>query len=491
MSVCCWRRRTLLALPRASPLCIPSASVRQFLPSPFSPPPVVFDEDDVIPSRPDYGEVFMPLLADNSFSRRFAFALIDPPAVSPGYILRRALEGCGGNPSFALSASHYGALMVVFPSMGVREETIPFFPVEVDGYVVSLERPEHADNRFSFSFEWYAQVSATGFPLEYWNEGGIRQAFRSIGSDCRIDPLCLNELDFSSVRLVLKLEHDMDVPLTLLIRDFQGSSSTVVDLHVVRVWSCDDEFAATPHFHNHECGSRCQCRLSDIDSDPSPSWRAQGSSVRPDIGSGAGFRERLAKYLAGLHVASVATRAREISPPPQVCDDGAVFSELLTTPSPHPVLLLQWYDAPATPIGEPFIQQPVDDAVVPAPVMTFSASQAMDLGEPKYEGSARKRRVRGKRVSDNAHKARRHSERIAARQIPTYVNVMTKAKKVKAVRLDVSKGSTRIRSSIRAVIAEDGAIPPALPLTVLKELASPCDIDTADVEATRVSGSAP
>jgi hypothetical protein len=185
------------------------------------------DHDDVNPVRPDYAEVFMPPV-DLSFSCRYAYALIEPASASPGFLLRRAIELHGDNPVFAMAASYYGAMMIVFRSEEDREATIRRAPFTYLGHEIKLERPEDGENRFAWAYTSYAQVSAMGFPLEHWNEGGIRTAFRSVGSVCCIDPLCLNELDFLAVRLVLRLEHAMDVPRTLLLCDFDGELTTEV-----------------------------------------------------------------------------------------------------------------------------------------------------------------------------------------------------------------------------------------------------------------------
>jgi hypothetical protein len=248
----------------------------------------------------------MPLTGDNASVKCFAFALISPPSASPGYTIRRALEVEGGNPSFGLAVSHYGAMMVIFPSQEVREATINRGPLSFDGFTISLERPEAAGNRVSWGFASFAQVSAYGFPLEHWSEGGIRTAFRPIGSICCIDPLCLNELDYSAVRLIIHLANGDAVPQTLLLRDFEGETSTLVRLEVIRCWpSVPGSFSYDGHY---ACGGICSPRgggpapggggrrMDDIDSsisEPSaggsppspapaaPSFAASPSYVRP------------------------------------------------------------------------------------------------------------------------------------------------------------------------------------------------------------------
>jgi hypothetical protein len=180
-------------------------------------------------------EVFMPPPENVTASRRFAYALIEPPAASPGFLLRRAFEERGGNPCIGFAASDYGALLVVFASPAVRERSMPLFPLSFDGHTIRLERPEEGCNRFAWRFSHFAQVSATGFPLEHCNEASIRTAFRPFGSVCCIDPLCLNGVDFSAVRLVIKLAEGGEVPHTMIMRDCHGGSSAEVLLRVVHV----------------------------------------------------------------------------------------------------------------------------------------------------------------------------------------------------------------------------------------------------------------
>jgi hypothetical protein len=193
----------------------------------------------------------MPPAHNVSGARRFAYAVIEPASGSPGFLLRRAFEERGGNPFVGLATSDYGALMVLFPSHAAREEAMLLFPLNFEGHLIRLERPEDGHNRFSWCSSSFAQLSATGFPIEHWDEGGIRTAFRSIGTVCCIDPLCLNELDYSAVRLVIWLEHARDVPHVLMVRDYDGSTGTEVRIRVVRVWPCGDSLSSTHgHFDN-------------------------------------------------------------------------------------------------------------------------------------------------------------------------------------------------------------------------------------------------
>jgi hypothetical protein len=216
----------------------------------------------------------MPPTANVSISRRLAYALFEPAAASPGLLMRRAFEEIGGNPHIGLAASDYGALMVLFASEQERAAAMSRFPLPFEGLTIRLERPEEGGNRFFWRFERLALVTATGFPVEHWDEGGIRNAFRSIGSVCCIDPLCLAEIDFSAVRLVLKLAEGGEVPNTLIMHDCHGQSSAEVHLRVVQCWPFEEDLSTRPfsHFDDLAGGGRRgdgarTTRMDDIDED--------------------------------------------------------------------------------------------------------------------------------------------------------------------------------------------------------------------------------
>ncbi|KAM0904229.1 hypothetical protein ACQ4PT_018157 [Festuca glaucescens] len=144
--------------------------------------------------------------------------------------------------------------------------------------------------------------------------------------------------------------------------------------------------------------------------------------------------------------------------------------------NPKP-LLLQWYDtlaAPATPI--------VDDAAKggPSAPATGGHAQASDItfpvGGEDHEDAVHKQRVRRKRVVDSALKAHR-SSRLASKELANFVNMLTKAKAVKASRFDLSSGSPRLRAAATAAGFAAAASPGPIPLPRLRALAAACGID--------------
>jgi hypothetical protein len=85
----------------------------------------------------------MPPPANDNSSHRFAYALVSPPSDSPGFLLRRAFEEHGGNPFVGLAAIDFGAMLVLFPSVEVREATLQLFPL----YLMAMTSPWRSQRR--------------------------------------------------------------------------------------------------------------------------------------------------------------------------------------------------------------------------------------------------------------------------------------------------------------------------------------------------------
>jgi hypothetical protein len=141
----------------------------------------------------------------------------------------------------AAEACDYGALLAIFGTPKEREATMGFFPLSFEGHCIKMECPEDADNGVAWATSRFCSLSATGFPIERWEEGAVRAAFSPVGSVCCIDPLCLSGKDFSALRLVLKMEGAAQVPPVLLLHDAFADCSAEVRLRVVHSWSDDDD----------------------------------------------------------------------------------------------------------------------------------------------------------------------------------------------------------------------------------------------------------
>lgn len=75
----------------------------------------------------------------------------------------------------------------------------------------------------------------TDYPLEHWREDLVREVLMAIGNICCIDPDCIQEVDYTSMRAVLRLDHDREVPERLLIRNHSGPA-TMSQVHIIHTW---------------------------------------------------------------------------------------------------------------------------------------------------------------------------------------------------------------------------------------------------------------
>ncbi|CAM0943639.1 unnamed protein product [Alopecurus aequalis] len=421
----------------------------------------------------------MPTPGDHARSRRFAFATLEPPSACPGFTLRRALEEHGGNPKFGLAASDYGVMHVIFPSQAIHDGTLLLFPTSVDGHLISLERPEERDN-----------------------------------SVCCIDPLCLNEPDFSTVRLNILIESADGVPPVLIMRDSEGEMATAVDLRVVRVRRAEDDGARRLSCHFGDTGGFTPRRgLSDIDD---ASLRGSGalSPVSPPTGyapaltrptchgppasDGPGlfrrilarcpvmddaaanglsggleaFHSILASRLAAqfpeapAHQASMSTTGSPLVPSTPAPRSSPVVVDLTESPQPEPTEVVDLTGC-VDDLAHTDLVEVVDLTVSPPMLFLTSAED--------HEIALCRRQAQNKQACDSAFKARR-SSRLAAKEPVQFRDMLDKDKAAKASRFDSSKGSPRLRKAIADAGLADGFLD-FIPLPRLQDLAVACRVD--------------
>jgi hypothetical protein len=152
-----------------------------------------------------------------------------------------------------------------------------------------------------------------------------------------------------------------------------------------------------------------------------------------------------------------------------------------------PLLCLQWYDSIAAPVpvvdegtavlGEGATAEAVEAADPPLDSLVMESMEH----EVIHEDSARKLRVRHKRAADSAFKARR-SARLAAKEAPTFLTMLSKAKAAKASKFDLSGGSSRFRAAAEAAGFGGSSDPGPIPVQRLRELAAVCGVDPDAVD---------
>jgi hypothetical protein len=495
-----------------------------------------------VEARAGCARVYLPPPVDADLCRCFAVAIFEPAADAPGFLLRHALEERGGDPDVGLAASDFGALLLRFASPAAREATLALFPMPFEGHTISLERPEDGANRAAWTSSNFVLLSATGFPLEFWNEQGIRAAFCSVSSVCCVDPRCLDGTDRSALRLVIKLVDADDIPPVIFVHDAFGECSTEVRVRRVRAWSSDVDGHPPQGTHFDDAGgpaSPRHPRLSDIDEaslpgpppSPAPAARAPTSSVlslweRVVARRRAGMARAVAlDDIDGLPASTTFPPPPAPSCPPSLIwdrvlarrlaaqfpetgmDENQVPSPALSCPLPplsrcslaEKPLLLQWYDTlsvPATPLVPETAAVTTDvadggllaDALEPL-TMDFPVGSGALVAEPlpnasdaEHESSARKARVRRKRAVDSAFRARR-SSRLAAKEAPHFETMLAKAKAAKASRFNVAGGSPRFQAAAIAAGFSGDDAPGPIPLPRLGELATVCGVDPDAVDA--------
>lgn len=182
-------------------------------------------------SNNGFVEVHIPFM-DLEPSRRLALAYIEPAYADPGLFIRLALEQ-HVNPPFTLAASSRGAMVVTFRHPYYREEAIRRSPLRVGDAMLVLERHGDADFRYMCRYRYLVEVAALDFHLEHWTQEHITAAFRAIGNVCCVDPDCLWDTDYSTVRVLLLMDDVDDVLDRLLLRNFDSGLGAVVRLRVV------------------------------------------------------------------------------------------------------------------------------------------------------------------------------------------------------------------------------------------------------------------
>ena len=158
-----------------------------------------------------------------------------------------------------------------------------------------------------------------------------------------------------------------------------------------------------------------------------------------------------------LVIRDLPTPIRPATPPPPV--------RLATPPSPS---LLEIEEARHSPSGAPSLED--------------------ILLEEEHEVSIRRRRARRKRAQDSAAKTRRHSLRLTTKEDPFYVDATSKATRVKAAQLDLTRASAHMKEALACsgILQRPG--PPKITSSKLRCLGHVCGIpDLPDEEVGEVA----
>ncbi|KAJ1277991.1 hypothetical protein BS78_04G045800 [Paspalum vaginatum] len=177
---------------------------------------------------------------DPAVNPLLAFAYIVPPeaiANSAGFIVA-ALAREAPYAVVELLPSSRGAMLLRFVDRESRDAMRALSPIAHDGAVLKLECPEETDNHFTRVPEWVAFVTVSDFPPEHWKEHKIKEAFGSCCNVAEIDPRCLTGYDYYPLRMLLELNHYLDIPSNVLVTEpgNDGRDGSYAQVMVIDVW---------------------------------------------------------------------------------------------------------------------------------------------------------------------------------------------------------------------------------------------------------------
>lgn len=154
-------------------------------------------------------------------------------------ILRTAAPGI----QFQMLPSSRGIKLLRFYSRADRDEVRLMSPLLADGLQLKLECPEETDNRFFRQPQWLAFAMIVDFPTEHWSEASIRRCFGACCEVAEVDPRCLTGDNFGPIRVLLELNHYLDLPSEIWVTTMDGVSrgGCIAQVLPLRVWPRADQ----------------------------------------------------------------------------------------------------------------------------------------------------------------------------------------------------------------------------------------------------------
>ncbi|PNT66277.1 hypothetical protein BRADI_3g09532v3 [Brachypodium distachyon] len=183
------------------------------------------------PTRPDCVNVLMPHVPLENYAN-LAYAYIFPPAVSPAFFIRRALNPRPPCPTPQLRPFSQGSSLVIFNSTYDRELAMLNEPFRGYEHTVHLVRHDDTENRFLFDHLNLAGLAIDDFPLKHWFAKHIFASVVPFASPYKINPICITDVDYSAVLITVKACSINDVPHMLAFYCFFGIG-TLANIDIV------------------------------------------------------------------------------------------------------------------------------------------------------------------------------------------------------------------------------------------------------------------
>nr|TKW37042.1 hypothetical protein SEVIR_1G021600v2 [Setaria viridis] len=224
-------------------------------------------------------------------------------------------------------------MLLRFASAAQRELVRNMSPIDYQGGRLELERPQETSNRFFRVPDWLAYVAVTDYPPEHWDEDHIRRSLSGFCNVMGINPTCLTGFDFSPLRLVIKVNHRLEIPSELWVdADDMILGGSIASIMPIRIWPRAEQVGVAELFspslghHHHRTTLRPPRRL----------WACLGQSS-PTTHNAPHHHNQIqpGAHAALLHLAALHALAKLSVTPPQLPSPRAPPSSLVGSSEEH------------------------------------------------------------------------------------------------------------------------------------------------------------
>jgi hypothetical protein len=441
-------------------------------------------------------DIFIPLNLVQDASH-FAYAILASPVICPFDHIRSAMELVDGVPPFTFAATSSASALLVFTSLEAREQAMSFSPFSGGGIPITLLRPEDSDNRAFTAYNILLELRVRHFPLELWHGPGENFFFGHLGKLCCVDQCCFDNADYTIVCAFVMIEATARVPPEVVIR-LPGDEVVVVQVRVHQAWDLNQR-ARAPLANSQPRGGPPP---------PPPSGGRGNGAGQPNGGpSHTLFRSRgtqtppptqeeprapatsPADSEVCMHGENLATRMEEAAKLAMDAANAVVLDaeELMVSLRALQAFREVTNKELAGLAGDVHKPKPASKSISPQnnTLSPKSSSPELPVCSPDpaiHANVLRKLRQKEKHANDSAAKLRR-SQCLAAKEEGNFLDMLSKAVKVKAKRFDLSDASASLASALHATGLVDDPDSAASDANKLHAVASLCGVTDEEAEA--------
>jgi hypothetical protein len=385
---------------------------------------------------------------DLDAARRLAVVWLEPTNgfFNPSQSITEALFRVIPHLQFELVPSGLGATYVRFRSHATREMAMALPDVMHEGVRIRLEREEEAQ-RVPLNANTCVLLWASPLAAEHFTPEGVNAFFSSFGEVLEIDPICLLGRDMSAVKGIVLVRSARDVP-----NDAWPSKgpwgARVVRVEVVKVWPYDRSFVngeyqryfgpppPLPFRHSHRMALYGRPATRDVAVGAQPPNAQDGGRAVPGQG-----RRALALIMEAASPVVVAT--------PAVAHMAGGAGTVYVVPPPSPLSTICFSDGRSSSRLSPWSSS--DGSVV-----TSAESSPGRGGHVAVRAAVPLERVAAMltastmEVAEHVQRAPliRKSSRLAGKEPELYVDMVSKAVKLKELKEQLKTCSSRLQTHV-------------------------------------------